>query len=153
MNNNNSNSNNNTGEFTQCCPVDKIHRNQCRYCRLQKCLKANMNKDGKFHNLIEFYFLPSKLWLEVLTLIGIIELISLYFKMSIKLYWMDIIGKFDMRCPPLQPPLPPPSFPDFRGRQHNRNNITTANVRQIDTVSVELLFLANRKSLSTREKY
>lgn len=59
-----------------------------------------MNKDGKFHNLIEFYFLPSKLWLEVLTLIGIIELISLYFKMSIKLYWMDIIGKFDMRCPP-----------------------------------------------------
>ena len=30
------------------CPVDQHHRNQCQHCRLKKCLKMGMRKEGKF---------------------------------------------------------------------------------------------------------
>lgn len=37
------------------CPVDMQHRNHCQYCRLKKCTKVGMRKDGKFSHLtIEF---------------------------------------------------------------------------------------------------
>lgn len=35
-----------TCRFRRCCTVDKDKRNQCRYCRLKKCFKAGMRKEG-----------------------------------------------------------------------------------------------------------
>lgn len=39
------------------CPIDQHHRNQCQYCRLRKCLKMGMRREGKslillFHSLL-----------------------------------------------------------------------------------------------------
>ncbi|KPJ03091.1 Steroid receptor seven-up, isoform A, partial [Papilio xuthus] len=28
------------------CPIDQHHRNQCQYCRLRKCLKMGMRREG-----------------------------------------------------------------------------------------------------------
>lgn len=31
------------------CPIDQHHRNQCQYCRLKKCLKMGMRREGECH--------------------------------------------------------------------------------------------------------
>lgn len=30
------------------CVVDRVNRNRCQYCRLQKCLKLGMSRDGEY---------------------------------------------------------------------------------------------------------
>jgi len=38
-----------TCRFQRRCSVDKDKRNQCRYCRLQKCFAVGMRKEGMLH--------------------------------------------------------------------------------------------------------
>lgn len=33
--------------FSRQCIVDKDKRNQCRFCRLNKCFRAGMKKEGE----------------------------------------------------------------------------------------------------------
>ena len=34
------------------CPVDQHHRNQCQHCRLKKCIKMGMRREGKLKLVI-----------------------------------------------------------------------------------------------------
>lgn len=43
------------------CPIDQHHRNQCQYCRLRKCLKMGMRREGKSTRF--FYLRSSPTWL------------------------------------------------------------------------------------------
>jgi len=51
-----------TCRFQRCCIVDKDKRNQCRYCRLRKCFRAGMRKEGQrivglkcFNNMLTMF--------------------------------------------------------------------------------------------------
>lgn len=38
--------------FSRQCVVDKDKRNQCRFCRLNKCFRAGMKKEGRETSLL-----------------------------------------------------------------------------------------------------
>jgi len=42
------------GRFNRQCVVDKDKRNQCRFCRLHKCFRAGMKKEGKHFICMHF---------------------------------------------------------------------------------------------------
>ena len=44
------------------CPVDQHHRNQCQYCRLRKCLKMGMRREGEFVSILYTYSNISRFW-------------------------------------------------------------------------------------------
>lgn len=38
------------------CVVDRVNRNRCQYCRLQKCLRLGMSRDGEcFRPFVTFF--------------------------------------------------------------------------------------------------
>ena len=37
------------------CPIDQHHRNQCQYCRLKKCLKMGMRREGRSTDIQHVY--------------------------------------------------------------------------------------------------
>lgn len=39
------------------CPIDQHHRNQCQYCRLKKCLKVGMRREGKRISVLNYLML------------------------------------------------------------------------------------------------
>lgn len=54
--------------FNRQCTVDKDKRNQCRFCRLQKCLMAGMRKEGQRQCIILLQQLSS-IEFSVLTIV------------------------------------------------------------------------------------
>lgn len=51
------------------CPVDQHHRNQCQYCRLRKCLKMGMRREGKFVSIFYFFtYTHTQIYVRILML-------------------------------------------------------------------------------------
>lgn len=76
------------------CPIDQHHRNQCQYCRLKKCLKVGMRREGiGISFVLQFYFFPHSLPLRFAFIIIILIILN----------YDDYA--FIVKLPP--PPLPP----------------------------------------------
>lgn len=77
------------------CPIDQHHRNQCQYCRLKKCLKVGMRREGE-------YFFPIMLSLPfcfVCLEFGFFFLLLLLFLLFFPLLffffrWEEVFGVF-----------------------------------------------------------
>uniref|UniRef100_A0A8C4KI66 N2F1A protein n=1 Tax=Dromaius novaehollandiae TaxID=8790 RepID=A0A8C4KI66_DRONO len=65
------------------CPIDQHHRNQCQYCRLKKCLKVGMRREGE-------YFFPTTLSLSCASI------------------YVCANASLCTRCASIQLPSPPP---------------------------------------------
>ena len=39
------------------CPIDQHHRNQCQHCRLKKCFKMGMKREGKFWKEVNWFII------------------------------------------------------------------------------------------------
>ena len=63
------------------CLVDRVNRNRCQACRLQKCLALGMSRDGKSFS-ISFYTLPNKFsiillkWFQIVNIVNVPNLSS-----------------------------------------------------------------------------
>lgn len=50
------------------CPIDQHHRNQCQYCRLKKCLKMGMRREGKKKKNKIINYRPTMIIIIIITL-------------------------------------------------------------------------------------
>lgn len=91
------------------CPIDQHHRNQCQYCRLKKCLKVGMRREGiGISFVLQFYFFPHSLPLRFAFIIIILIILN----------YDDYAFIVKLPSPPLPPsptstppqPSPPPQI-------------------------------------------
>ena len=56
------------------CVVDRVNRNRCQYCRLQKCLRLGMSRDGEYFQLLQPFVTFFQRDESFLSLSGILEM-------------------------------------------------------------------------------
>lgn len=105
-----------TCRFSRNCVVDKDKRNQCRYCRLKKCFRAGMKKEGRFSLFFFFLFFPS-LPLEMLCVAYYLwlmswEILKIIFQKAKKKVFLNLsLGKAQIKkIINLKPKIPTNTF-------------------------------------------